>query len=151
MPHNRVGLYFYDGVQLGSNSTSRARAVQVRCVMASYFCASRSSFLPADPVISKLVLKIGRFPRLPRVYHKVSKVMSLTLDASMNLYFMRIVQKQLIEPGLNKYKPLVGHNLRIVCIVLLMDVSFEELTVCFGREVMHVIDFIGRYLTSRTN
>lgn len=107
----------------------------------NYFCAfmARSSFLPVDPVISKLVLKIGRFPRLPRVYHKVSKVMSLTLDASMNLYFMRIVQKQLIEPGLNKYKPLVGHNLRIVCIVLLMDVSFEELTVCFGREVMHVI------------
>lgn len=95
--------------------------------------------------------KTGRFPRLPRVYHKVSKVMSLILDASMNIYFMRIVQKQLIEPGLNKYKPLVGHNLRIVCIVLLMDVSFEELTVCFGREVMHVIDFIGRYLTSGTN
>lgn len=61
--------------------------------------------------------------------------MSLTLDASLNLYFMRIVQKQLIEPGLNKYKPLVSHNLRIVCIVLLMDVSFEKLTMFFGREV----------------
>lgn len=71
------------------------------------------------------MLKFGRFPRAPHFCLKLSKLTSLTLDATMNIYFIRIVQKQLIEPGLDKYKPLVSHNIRIVCITLLMDVSFN--------------------------
>lgn len=71
------------------------------------------------------MLKFGRLPHLPRLCLKLSKLTSLTLDASMNLYFIRIVQKQLIEPGLDKYKPLVSHNFRIVFLALLMDVSFR--------------------------
>lgn len=70
------------------------------------------------------------------IYQKLSKVASLVLDIMMNLYFIWVVQKQLIQPGLSKYKPLVSHNIKIVCIALLMDVSF-------GREV---IGFISRYL-----
>lgn len=88
-------------------------------VISSYFFFH---FQPDDQWT--LVLKFGRYPRIPRLYLKISKLMSLILDATLNLYFMRIVQKQLIEPGLDKYKPLVIHNFRIVCIALLMDVSF---------------------------
>lgn len=117
MPHNRVVLCFRNGVQLGSNPGFGYRAVQVLCFFSS-------SPLPVDPVILEHMLKVGRIPRISLIYQKLSKVASLVLDILMNLYFIWVVQKQLIQPGLSKYKPLVSHNVRIVCIALLMDVSF---------------------------
>ncbi|KAG9763926.1 hypothetical protein KCU86_g9944, partial [Aureobasidium melanogenum] len=48
-------------------------------------------------------------------------VIILLVDAGLNYYFIIVVQKQLVKPGLTKYKPLVKFNLYMILISLAMD------------------------------
>jgi len=48
-------------------------------------------------------------------------VIILLVDAALNAYFIKVVKKQLIKPGLVKYSPLVTFNNWMILISLAMD------------------------------
>ncbi|KAF1848761.1 uncharacterized protein K460DRAFT_353702 [Cucurbitaria berberidis CBS 394.84] len=73
-------------------------------------------WLPARLQISE------RWIRVNNVWDRVEKVLYLTIDGFLNYYFVRVVNANLVENGLEKYRRLVRFNQRIIIVSLLMDV-----------------------------
>lgn len=60
----------------------------------------------------------------------ISKVIICLLDATLNWYFLRVVQTRLLEKnGLMKYSPLVAYNAQLVIISVAMDISTLSLPI----------------------
>jgi hypothetical protein len=55
-------------------------------------------------------------------WDRCEKAIYLIVDAALNLYFIRIVQKNLVHGGLAKYRGLVQWNMFIIGFSLSMDV-----------------------------
>lgn len=55
-------------------------------------------------------------------WDRCEKGLYLIIDAGLNIYFIRVVQRNLIEGGLEKYRSLVQFNKFIICFSLSMDV-----------------------------
>ncbi|KAJ2990512.1 hypothetical protein NUW58_g2912 [Xylaria curta] len=55
-------------------------------------------------------------------WDRVEKVIYLLVDASLNIYFIRVVQKRLVSIGITKYRSLVHFNMFIIGFSLSMDV-----------------------------
>jgi hypothetical protein len=49
-------------------------------------------------------------------------VIYLVVDALLNFFFVRVVRRNLVKPGLKKYESLVRFNLYIIGFSLAMDV-----------------------------
>ena len=79
-------------------------AIVILAVNISVFCI----WIPAKMEVNK-------------TYERFEKVIILLVDAALNYYFIRVVQKQLIKPGLTKYRPLVRFNLWMIILSLAMD------------------------------
>ncbi|KAJ4200866.1 hypothetical protein NW757_014855, partial [Fusarium falciforme] len=56
------------------------------------------------------------------IWDRCEKVIYLLVDAALNVLFIRIVKKNLIELGLSKYDNLVKFNMFIIGFSLSMDV-----------------------------
>jgi len=96
---------------------SRARqlkygtAILILMVNISVFCI----WIPAKMQVSEA------YEHLNVVWDRIEKVIILLVDAALNYYFIRVVQRQLIKPGLTKYRPLVRFNLWMIVLSLAMD------------------------------
>lgn len=86
-------------------------AIVILAVNISVFCI----WIPAKMEVNKT------YERLNVVWDRIEKVIILLVDAALNYYFIRVVQKQLIKPGLTKYRPLVRFNLWMITLSLAMD------------------------------
>jgi len=86
-------------------------AIVILAVNISVFCI----WIPAKMEVNKT------YERLNVVWDRIEKVIILLVDAALNYYFIRVVQKQLIKPGLTKYRPLVRFNLWMIILSLAMD------------------------------
>ncbi|KAF4448066.1 hypothetical protein F53441_8458 [Fusarium austroafricanum] len=62
------------------------------------------------------------FVDINEIWDKVSKVLILLVDAYLNWYFLRTVQKRLVDQhNLTKYQPLVSFNAKLMVVSILMD------------------------------
>jgi len=61
--------------------------------------------------------------RINIVWDRMEKVIILLIDATLNWYFVRVVNRRLVHQGLTKYDKLVKFNVRIIMVSLAMDVS----------------------------
>ncbi|OAG02223.1 uncharacterized protein CC84DRAFT_1053118, partial [Paraphaeosphaeria sporulosa] len=59
--------------------------------------------------------------RVNTIWDRTEKVLFFLLDAALNWYFVRVVKRNLIGNGMEKYRPLVRFNQRMILISLLMD------------------------------
>ncbi|KAG9847631.1 hypothetical protein KCU98_g5864, partial [Aureobasidium melanogenum] len=95
----------------------RAKQLKIGCVI-GILCLNATVFciwIPAKLEVNKTYEKINV------VWDRIEKVIILLVDAGLNYYFIIVVQKQLVKPGLTKYKPLVKFNLYMILISLAMD------------------------------
>ncbi|KAI0469696.1 hypothetical protein GGR56DRAFT_662244 [Xylariaceae sp. FL0804] len=87
----------------------------ISCINIAVFCI----FIPAhtSPPASALVVKINS------VWDRMSKFLIMAVDAVLNWYFLRTVNKRLLkQSGLTKYKPLVTFTAKLMILSILMDV-----------------------------
>ncbi|KAH6712115.1 hypothetical protein BKA61DRAFT_736609 [Leptodontidium sp. MPI-SDFR-AT-0119] len=76
-------------------------------------------------VLEKILAQLQvskKWKRINTVWDRCEKVLYLLIDVSLNWYFIRIVQRRLVNQGLVKYKKLVRFNMWMVSFSLLMDV-----------------------------
>ncbi|KAH8893171.1 hypothetical protein GQ53DRAFT_717789 [Thozetella sp. PMI_491] len=73
-------------------------------------------WIPARLQISERYVSINEW------WDRVEKGIYLIVDASLNFYFIRIVQQSLVGNGLTKYRSLVKFNMFLVAFSLSMDV-----------------------------
>jgi hypothetical protein len=85
--------------------------VGVLCLNISVFCI----WIPAKLGVNET------YEKLNVVWDRIEKVVILCIDAGLNYYFIRVVKKQLIKPGLTKYSPLVKFNNYMILLSLAMD------------------------------
>lgn len=67
-------------------------------------------------------LKTISYIIINEVWDRVEKFIYLVIDAGLNWYFLKVVQANLINNGLQKYNKLLRFNQRIIILSLLMDV-----------------------------
>jgi hypothetical protein len=67
-----------------------------------------------------------RYVHINAIWDRCEKGIFLIVDASLNMYFMYLVRRQLISLGLDKYKPLFKFN---VCIIF-VSISMDILLIC---------------------
>lgn len=89
-----------------------AVAVLITAINISVYCV----WIPA-----RLQITEG-YIHLNEVWDRCEKVIYLLVDAALNWYFIRIVQKNLVRQGLKKYESLVKFNIYIIGFSLSMDV-----------------------------
>lgn len=65
---------------------------------------------------------------------RVEGVIFIFVDICLNFYFIKCVKKQLLDSGLEKYRPLMDFVVRIIFISVGIDVSVWDLT--FGSVVV---------------
>lgn len=73
-------------------------------------------WVPARLQISEEYIHINQW------WDRAEKVIYLVIDAALNLYFIRIVQRNLVQHGLTKYRGVVRFNMFIIAFSLGMDV-----------------------------
>lgn len=87
-------------------------AILITMINISVYCV----WLPARLQVSE------HFIHINDVWDRVEKSIYLVVDALLNIFFIHTVQRQLVKPGLKKYRPLVKFNLLIIGLSLGMDV-----------------------------
>ncbi|THX29960.1 hypothetical protein D6D10_08760 [Aureobasidium pullulans] len=106
---NRVSILMVNRTR--AKQLKYGTAIVILFVNISVFCI----WIPAKMEVNKT------YERLNVVWDRIEKVIILLVDAALNYYFIRVVQKQLIKPGLTKYRPLVRFNLWMIILSLAMD------------------------------
>ncbi|RPB12940.1 hypothetical protein P167DRAFT_138934 [Morchella conica CCBAS932] len=64
----------------------------------------------------------AKITQISKVYIEVQGTLTILLDIALNTYFIRTVKATLIDPGLDKYKPIVSHNLMLVYTAITVEV-----------------------------
>ncbi|KAI5846474.1 hypothetical protein DFP73DRAFT_545988 [Morchella snyderi] len=84
--------------------------VRIGClvIIAVFIVGTFSVWIPGRLGISAKITQISK------IYIEVQGSLIILLDIALNTYFIRTVKATLIDPGLDKYKPLVSHNLMLV-------------------------------------
>ncbi len=65
----------------------------------------------------------ARWPKISVIMTRCVVVTAACIDVALNWYFVKLVRKELIMPGMMKYERVTRFNIRIVFVSLLMDVS----------------------------
>lgn len=87
-------------------------AAAITAINISVYCI----WIPARLQINDTYVHVNEW------WDRAEKIIYLLVDAALNFYFIRIVQKNLVELGLHKYKRLVWFNMSIIGFSLGMDV-----------------------------
>ncbi|KAL1637562.1 hypothetical protein SLS56_000700 [Neofusicoccum ribis] len=87
-------------------------AILITSINISVYCI----WIPARLQISESYIHLNE------VWDRCEKVIYLLVDAALNWYFIRIVQRNLVRQGLKKYESLVKFNIYIIGFSLSMDV-----------------------------
>lgn len=74
-------------------------------------------WIPARLQISDTYININK------IWDRLEKVIFLTVDSSLSIYFVMLIRKNLIDNGLTKYMPLYRFNLFMVGCSIALDVS----------------------------
>ncbi|KAK4159812.1 hypothetical protein QBC43DRAFT_221101 [Cladorrhinum sp. PSN259] len=107
---NRISLVLFD--REFARRLKFGVGVAIGLVTISVFCI----WAPARLQISQ------RWMDINRIWDRVEKALFLIIDASLNIYFMRLVRTKLIANGLTKYKLVYKFNIFMVCISIGLDV-----------------------------
>jgi hypothetical protein len=62
-----------------------------------------------------------RYIQINKVWDRVEKCIYLVVDAGLNTLFIRVVKERLVDRGLDRYKPLVRHNQRLILLSIGCD------------------------------
>lgn len=92
----------------------------------SYGNANKADVIPHLPycgVVSRLTQFVLSYLKINNIEDRCQKIIYLFVDGALNYYFVRLVNQQLVNLGLEKYKPLATFNTRIVVLSVAMDVS----------------------------
>ncbi|KAL1646001.1 hypothetical protein SLS58_003421 [Diplodia intermedia] len=108
---NRVGLLVPDKRHVRKMKWCVAAYVGV--INISVFCI----WLPAQ------LQRSATYVHLNRIWDPVTKGLFLLLDGSLNLYFLRMVRRDLIAMGLHKYTTLFWTNAAMAVVSVFMDVA----------------------------
>ncbi|KAK7414849.1 hypothetical protein QQX98_006364 [Neonectria punicea] len=87
-------------------------AALITAINISVYCI----WIPARLQISQSYIHINE------IWDRCEKVIYLLVDAALNILFIRIVKRNLVDLGLAKYDNLVKFNMFIICFSLAMDV-----------------------------
>lgn len=87
-------------------------AALITAINISVYCI----WIPARLQINETYVHVNEY------WDRTEKIIYLLVDAALNFYFIRIVQKNLVERGLTKYRRLVLFNMFIIGFSLSMDV-----------------------------
>lgn len=87
-------------------------AILITAINISVYCI----WIPARLQVS------DAYVHLNDIWDRCEKVIYLIVDASLNWYFIYIVQKNLVRQGLKKYESLVKFNIYIIGFSLSMDI-----------------------------
>ncbi|KAK1726778.1 uncharacterized protein BDZ83DRAFT_718189 [Colletotrichum acutatum] len=100
--------------------TNQKRAWRLKVGVAVLITAINISvyniWVPARLQVSERYIEINEW------WDRCEKVIYLIVDGALNIYFVRIVQKNLVTHGLTKYKRLTQFNMFIIGFSLSMDV-----------------------------
>ncbi|KAK3989317.1 hypothetical protein QBC44DRAFT_241571 [Cladorrhinum sp. PSN332] len=107
---NRISLILFD--REFARRLKIGVGVCIGLISISVFCI----WAPARLQISQ------RWMDINRIWDRVEKALFLIIDASLNVYFMRLVRTKLIANGLTKYKLVYKFNIAMVCISIGLDV-----------------------------
>ncbi|KAI5235839.1 hypothetical protein E4T42_09616 [Aureobasidium subglaciale] len=107
---NRVGVLMLDRKR--AKKLKYGVAILITLINISVYCI----WIPARLQRSHAYIKIND------VWDRCEKVIYLIVDALLNWYFVRVVRRNLVKPGLKKYESLVRFNLYIIGFSLAMDV-----------------------------
>ncbi|EGY22293.1 uncharacterized protein VDAG_03731 [Verticillium dahliae VdLs.17] len=83
---------------------------------------NRCSILLTDKAHAWRIKISERYIEINEWWDRCEKILYLIVDAALNVYFMIIVQRILVEHGLRKYRNLVKFNMFIIGFSLSMDV-----------------------------
>lgn len=87
-------------------------AALITAINISVYCI----WVPARLQISETYIHVNEW------WDRCEKIIYLLVDAALNIYFIRIVQLNLVQLGLRKYSNLVKFNMFIITFSLGMDV-----------------------------
>ncbi|KAB2574375.1 hypothetical protein BFW01_g9223 [Lasiodiplodia theobromae] len=87
-------------------------AILITAINISVYCI----WIPARLQVSEAYIHLND------IWDRCEKVIYLIVDASLNWYFIYIVQKNLVRQGLKKYESLVKFNIYIIGFSLSMDI-----------------------------
>lgn len=87
-------------------------AILITAINISVYCI----WIPARLQISETYIHIND------IWDRCEKAIYLCVDGVLNIYFMRTVQKNLVNHGLKKYESLVKFNVFLIGFSLSMDV-----------------------------
>ncbi|KAI4816159.1 hypothetical protein E4T45_10607, partial [Aureobasidium sp. EXF-8846] len=107
---NRVGVLMLDRKK--ARNLKYGVAILITLINISVYCI----WIPARLQTNKTYIKIND------VWDRCEKVIYLIVDALLNFFFVRVVRRNLVKPGLKKYESLVRFNLYIIGFSLAMDV-----------------------------
>ncbi|THZ36890.1 hypothetical protein D6C90_06870 [Aureobasidium pullulans] len=107
---NRVGVLMLDRKR--AKNLKYGVAILITLINISVYCI----WVPARLQTSKTYIKLND------VWDRCEKVIYLVVDAALNWFFVRVVRRNLVKPGLKKYESLVRFNLYIIGFSLAMDV-----------------------------
>jgi hypothetical protein len=107
---NRVSILMTDRRQ------SRNLKIWVAVLITAINISVYNIWIPARLQIS------ARYVRINDIWDRCEKVIYLVVDGALNYYFIRIIQKRLVNRGLSKYRKLVRFNMWIIGFSLSMDV-----------------------------
>jgi hypothetical protein len=106
-------------------------AAVITLINISVFCIWIPSHI-ATPV--PIIFKINN------IWDKIEKVLILSVDGFLNWYFLHIVNLRLIKQHrLNKYKPLIGFNTKLMILSVAMDVSPPKRTTATSTKFQYVL------------
>lgn len=103
-------------ILLTSKKTARNLKIGVAVLITAINISVYNIWIPARLQISQEYISINVW------WDRCEKVIYLIVDASLNFYFISIVQRNLVLHGLTKYKDLVRFNVFIIGFSLGMDV-----------------------------
>ncbi|BGP08758.1 hypothetical protein JCM10049v2_004608 [Rhodotorula toruloides] len=87
-------------------------ALLITLINLSVYCI----WIPARLQVSE------RYIRINEVWDRCEKCIYLVVDALLNYLFIRTVNRQLVKNGLDRYRPLVRFNSRLILLSIGMDV-----------------------------
>ncbi|GAA5925920.1 hypothetical protein JCM10213_007321 [Rhodosporidiobolus nylandii] len=74
-------------------------------------------------VPARSVLQISaEYIHINKIWDRCEKCIYLVVDALLNILFIRVVKRRLVGNGLERYRPLVGFNQRLILVSISMDV-----------------------------
>ena len=103
-----------------------------------------SIWIPARLQVSDKYIEINK------IWDRCEKIIYLIVDAFLNWHFVRVVKARLVQNGLDRYRPLLRMNQRLIILSISMDaliigmMSLPNTFVCASLFPLEALDGLRR-------